>query len=357
MPKPHLCFINSLRTWGGAEIWFWETALALRDRGHHISVVAQPDSELRKRCLSENLETFPLAIRFDAAPWTLVKLSRFFLDRKVTAVLTNLTKDLKAGSLAGRLTRVPIILGSRESDFPLKRKNYYRWYFNNLATGLLVNSLATRQTVLQSAPFLDPAKVHLLYKGINLNRFRPGEHGNNSVVGFAGQLIQRKGLATLMKAWDLVEQHHLATLRIAGDGELMPDLLAWRQTLNHPNRVEILGSINGMADFYQGLDMLTMPSLSEGFGLAAAEAQACALPVIATRTSSLPEIVTHGVTGLLVPVDDPAALAEAIGKLLENPDLARKMGRAGLGFVQKNFDREDTLDRLEELTGLDSTNI
>lgn len=352
MPAPHLCFVNSLRTWGGAEVWFLETALALRHRGHRISVVAQPDSQLLKRCRDENLDTFPLAIRFDAAPWTLVQLTRYFRQEKVTAVVTNLTKDLKAAALAGRLAGVPIILGSRESDFPLKNKAYYRWYFNTLATGLLVNSLATRETALSSAPFLNPNKVHLLYKGINLDLFQPGQRPSNPVVGFAGQLIERKGLATLMKAWAQIESSHTAILHLAGQGPLMPELQAWRQTLQDPERVEILGSIDHMASFHQGLSMLAMPSLSEGFGLVAAEALACAVPVIATNTSSLPEIVTHQETGVLIPVNNSRALAQAIMNLLENQDQARDMGLAGRAFVQKNFDRENTLHQLENLTGL-----
>ncbi len=354
MPKPHLCLVNSLRTWGGAEVWFLETAVALRNRGHKISVVAQPDSKLLKRCRDENLDTLALAIRFDAAPWTLVQLARFFHSNRVTAILTNLTKDLKAAAVAGRLARVPIILGSRESDFPLKNKLYYRWYFNTLATGLLVNSRATLETTLGSAPFLDPAKVHLLYKGINLDRFQPADQVEGPVVGFAGQLIPRKGLATLMKAWSQIESHQQAVLRIAGDGPLMSDLQAWRQRLQYPDRVEILGSVNQMAAFHQSLNMLAMPSLSEGFGLVAAEALACGVPVIAGDASSLPEIVTHRKTGLLIPVDTPTALAEAITHLLKNPQAARQMGRAGHEFVQLNFDREKTLDRLEKLTGLPS---
>jgi len=352
MPQPHLCLVNSLRTWGGAEVWFLETALALRDRGHQVSVVAQPDSELLRRCTVENIPVLPLAIRFDAAPWTLTRLTRFFRTRKVTSILTNLTKDLKAAAVAGRLAGVPIILGSRESDFPLKNKAYYRWYFNNLATGLLVNSLATRKTTLQSAPFLNPRKVHLVYKGIDLKRFRSGGLPGHQVVGFAGQLIHRKGLATLMTAWSDMETRHPATLRIAGDGVLMSELQTWRQTLQRPEGVEILGPIDGMGSFYQSLNMLVMPSLSEGFGLVAAEAMACETPVIATRTSSLPEIVTHEKTGLLIPVKDPAALSAAMENLLDNPEESRKMGHAGRKFVQRNFDREKTLDQLEALTGL-----
>jgi len=100
--------------------------------------------------------------------------------------------------------------------------------------------------------------------------------------------------------------------------------------------------------------MLAMPSLSEGFGLVAAEALACAVPVIATNTSSLPEIVTDQKTGMLIPVNNSEALARAIIHMFENPDQARNMGLAGRTFVQENFDRETTLNQLENLTGLGS---
>ncbi len=107
-----------------------------------------------------------------------------------------------------------------------------------------------------------------------------------------------------------------------------------------------------MPRFLRGCRLLVMPSLSEGFGLAAAEALACGVPVVATRASSLPEIVLHRRTGLLVPVDDAPALAAAMRELLDDPTTARALGAAGRAHVARNFSRERTLDRLAALTGL-----
>ena len=101
----------------------------------------------------------------------------------------------------------------------------------------------------------------------------------------------------------------------------------------------------------QGLTLLVMPSLAEGFGLAAAEASACGVPVIASDTSSLPEIVQHLVTGLLVPPGDPVTLAEAVTTLLDDPELGRSLGRAGRQRIITQFSRDRTLRRLLELTG------
>lgn len=356
----HLCFVNSMRTWGGAEVWFLETAFALRHQGHRVSLICQPESELQKRAQDTGVEIFSLPIRMDAAPWTLWRLARFFHRRKVTAIVANLTKDLKASALAGKMAGVPVILSSRESDFPLKNKLYYRWYFNSLSTGMLVNSQATRKTVLNSAPWLKPDRVHLLFKGIDLDRFsprhqEPGPGQRPPVAGFAGQLIERKGLKHLMVAWSRVEKKNWARppiLRVAGEGVLQQQLETWRQGLIHPDRVEISGYVENIEDFYHTLDFLVMPSLAEGFGLTAAEAGACGKPVIATNTSSLPEIVLHDQTGILVPPGDHVALEQAICKMLDNGEIRDRLGTNAQSHIKNRFDRSETLIQLLDICGM-----
>jgi glycosyltransferase involved in cell wall biosynthesis len=323
--------------------------------GIEADIVAQPDSQLLHRARKAGIPCAEIPIRFDAAPWTLFKLMHHFRRSGTTAIWANMTKDLKAGSVAGRLARVPVIFGSRESDFPLKSKFYYKWYFNRMASGLFVNSKATERTVLDSAPWLYPDRVHLVYKGIDTVRFGPREYPQGpAVVGFVGQLIERKGLRDLMRAWETVDRtdrHHGSVLRLAGEGPLQSEIQAWRHGLNRPDNVELMGFIEEVESFYPALSMLAMPSMAEGFGLAAAEASACGIPVIATNTSSLPEIVRHDETGLLVPPGEPDILATAILQLLDDPDLGRQLGRAGRTRIVDRFTQTRTLRRLLELTG------
>lgn len=352
--RHHLCFVDSLRSFGGAEVWFLDTAGRLAARGLKVSIITQPDAAWLPRLRDSGLPHAVIPLRCDGAPWTIRKLARYFRRREVTAIIANRTKDLKACAVAGRLARVPVILGTRESDFPLKNKRYYRWYFNRLATGLLVNSQATRRTILRSAPWLDERRVHLLYKGIDIERFRPAASPPAApVAGFAGQFIARKGLREIMAAWSALDREPRLgarpVLRLAGDGPLRSEVERWRAGLRHPDRVEICGFVADMPDFYRSLRVLLMPSFAEGFGLAAAEAQACGVPVIAGRASSLPELVEHGRTGLLVPPGDPEALESALRSLLDDPDRCRRMGAAGRELVREKFDLQTCLDRLVEL--------
>lgn len=348
----HVCLVNSLRGLGGAEFWFLNAALGLHARGIRASLVVQPDSALVDLARDHGVDTTAIPIRFDGAPWTLYRLVRYFRHAGVTALVCNLTKDLKAAGLAGLWAGVPIRLASRESDFPLKNKRYYRWYFDRVATGVLVNSQATRRTVLQSAPWLDPARVHLLYKGIDLDRFSPGPGDpaqKPPVVGFVGELSGRKGLDALMAAWQRIDATDWAEppeLRLAGEGPYRPRLLGWREGLRRPEAVVLSGFVTDVPAFWRACRLAVLPSRVEGFGLAAAEASACGLPVVAARASSLPELVRHDSTGLLVPPDDPAALSAAIERLLRESDLAATLGAAGRTHVSAHFDHERCLDQL-----------
>jgi glycosyltransferase involved in cell wall biosynthesis len=356
LPPPHVCFVNSLRTLGGAELWFLDAARGLAERDVRASVVAQPGTPLLAAAEARGIPAAAIPIRCDGAPWTLWKLWRHCRRRHVTALVCNLTKDLKAAGVAGQLAGVPVRLASRESDFPLKSKFYYRWYFRRAATGLLVNSEATALTVRTSAPWLDPARIHLLYKGIDLDRFHPTDpppSARGPVVGFVGQLIERKGLGSLMAAWERLRAAawlQPPVLRLAGEGPLADTLRRWRDGLADPASVELVGFVARPEAFWAGCRVAVLPSRAEGFGLAAAEAAACGLPVVATRASSLPEVVADGTTGLLVAVDDPPALAGALDRLLRDDALADRLGRAGRQRTAALYDRESCLDRLLELT-------
>jgi glycosyltransferase involved in cell wall biosynthesis len=102
-----------------------------------------------------------------------------------------------------------------------------------------------------------------------------------------------------------------------------------------------------VAALLSGLDVLAMPSRREEWGVAAAEASASGLAVVATRVGGIPEIVADGETGLLVPPEDPAALAKALERLIADPGLRSRLGRAGRRRIEELFRWERCVDRME----------
>lgn len=117
--------------------------------------------------------------------------------------------------------------------------------------------------------------------------------------------------------------------------------------------VSFLGSIpyQEMVSYYQKADVLVAPSLSEAFGMSLVEAMASEVPVVAAQAGGMPEVVEHDVTGLIVPPNDPQALADALYKLYKDPNRRAQMGRAGRDRVQALFSWEAVLEGLTETYG------
>ena len=101
--------------------------------------------------------------------------------------------------------------------------------------------------------------------------------------------------------------------------------------------------------FYRRADVLVVPSLSEAFGKPAVEAMASGLPVVATRVGGIPEVVADGETGLLVPPNDPVALAEAMGRLAADPALRARLGAAGRARAEERFSYDRIAREVETL--------
>jgi glycosyltransferase involved in cell wall biosynthesis len=156
-----------------------------------------------------------------------------------------------------------------------------------------------------------------------------------------GRLVQQTGVDVLLAAFPRVQARHpTARLLIVGDGPLRATLEAQAAALGLGEAVIFTGWRDDARALMPACDAVGVPSRWEGFGLVTLEAMGCTRPVIASRVSALPEIVQDGETGLLVPPDDPPALAEAITKLLDDPDRAAALGRAGYERLQQHFSVE-----------------
>lgn len=144
------------------------------------------------------------------------------------------------------------------------------------------------------------------------------------------RLVPQKGVDVALDAVARVrERHPDARLVILGTGPLREELEAQAARIGVADAVSFPGRVGDVAWWLRRSAMLVHPARWEGFGLALLEAMLCARPIVATRVSSIPEIVVHGETGLIVPPDDPVALADAVSALLDDPEYARALGAAG----------------------------
>jgi glycosyltransferase involved in cell wall biosynthesis len=201
--------------------------------------------------------------------------------------------------------------------------------------------------------------IRVIHDGVESEVFRPLDdvHANPGRILFVGNSEDRnKGILYLLRALRQLRGEvpfHLRVVHHPGS-KGAPRLV---EELGLQGRVSFLESLSteDLVGQYNKAQMLVSPSLYEGFGLPAAEAQSCGLSVVATTAGALSEIVEDGVTGVLVPPGNVEALAVAIRTLLEDPARCRTMGEAGARRIRERFNwqrtADETLALYEEVLG------
>jgi glycosyltransferase involved in cell wall biosynthesis len=184
-----------------------------------------------------------------------------------------------------------------------------------------------------------PGDIKVIYNGIDTDKFIPAHpiptKGDQLKVLFSGNLIRRKGADLLPLIADRLPKN-VQILYTCG--------LRTKHSLpNHP-QLENIGSISyiDMPKIYQNADILLFPTIREGFGLAAAEAMACGLPVVASNCSSLPELIVNGKGGYLCETGNVESFVEAIVDLANSPTKRQEMGQ----FNRERAERLFSLDRM-----------
>ncbi len=260
-----------------------------------------------------------------------------------------------AAILANRLARHPscIVLSEMSHLSAQLRSQPFPWKWRRLFTLLLARNLYRRaadKVVFVSKEALQDGctrlripkeKAVMIYNPIVddtlLGRSKEAvkhpwfiERKAQPIILAVGRLTRQKGFSYLLEALCRVRESVPARLAIIGEGEEHQRLITLTETLGLKDEVLFLGFQSNPYKFMARADVFALSSLYEGLPTVLVEAMACGVPVISMRCPSGPEeIITDGVNGLLVPPADPHALAEAIVKMLTNPEMARKMALAG----------------------------
>lgn len=194
-------------------------------------------------------------------------------------------------------------------------------------------------------------RVRVIPNGLDLDRFRPRhrERPISTIVSVANLRREKAHECLLAAAARLAPRYPDLRYLIVGDGPRAAELRALTRTLGLDERVRFLGHREDVADLLAGADIFVLPSRSEAFPNGALEAMAAGLPVVACRVGGLIDLIEHERTGLLVPPDDSAALADALDSLLRAPQSAAALGRSARAEAAARYSFDRMVAAFEDL--------
>ncbi|HYF39092.1 MAG TPA: glycosyltransferase [Gemmatimonadales bacterium] len=336
---PRVVHVASGREWRGGQRQVWLLARELRRQGIPQTVVTGSDSELARR-----LRESGITVR--GAAWTVG------LDpRVIPAILRSVhppallhAHDAHAFTLAGIssvLTRVPLVV-TRRVDFAVSKRNrFWRRADKVIAISEAVANVLVRGGVPRN-------RIVVIHSGISLELTRRaaplGIRGRlnlpcqSRIATNVAALVGHKDHATLLHAAKLL-QPRFRDLHwvVAGEGELRSALETQVHTLGL-DCVHLLGHVPEPERLITDSDLFVMSSREEGLGTSVLEAMALGIPVASTAAGGLPEMLDQG-AGLLVPPGDPAALADAVARILEDEALRKLLVERASSRVQHFTDR------------------
>lgn len=266
----------------------------------------------------------------------------------------------------GRLSAFhPFVLsvwGADVYDFPRKSPLHRRLVIRNLRCA--DRTCSTSFTMAQQCQKLCPllTDIRVISFGTKLDVFVPQpkqSHAEEIVIGTVKTLSAKYGIDTLLRGFatcrsalqrDVPELAARLRLRIVGAGPLRRSLGQLAVTLGIADATIFVGAVphSAVPDELREMDIFVAVSRldSESFGVAVVEASACGLPVVVSDAGGLPEVVRDGQTGIVIPRDDPPALAAALQDLIQNDSRRRQLGEMGRRHVAANYDWRNNVDQM-----------
>jgi len=344
-----------------------------RDCGAEVSLACAPGGRLEEEVRREGIGFLPIPTLVQPV-WplhdlrALWRLYRTIRRGRFDIVHTHNSKAGFLGRLAARLARCPAIIHTvhgfafHEQVGWLGRRVYLtaERKASSWCDRMIVVSQPLRDWALR-ARVASAEKMRLIYSGIDIDAFSGvqasadlarslGVKPGDMVVGIVSKLWEGKGhdlllqsVARLSRQWPQIR------LLVVGEGKLERQLRERAASLGLREIALFTGFRSDIPEITALFDIAVLPSLFEGMGRVVLEAMAAGKPVVASRVGGIPDLVQDGVTGLLFPPGDVAALTEQLGRLLNDPDLRRRMGEAGRRQVDERFSAQAMVARIHEV--------
>ena len=351
--------VDSLEV-GGAERHVVDLAVALSRREYEVTVACSVAGDLYKSLEEANVTVRSLLdqlVKRRVSAAYARALRRLAKDERFDLVHAHVYASAAAAAIATVGTGVPLVVTEHtEAVWRGRRARLVtRWFCRRTSRVIAVSDAVKRRLVKQDD--IPPGKIALIPNAVPANPDSGSgtpplrdELRDRPLVGVLARLQPEKGVATFLKAGahvaNIVPQ---ACFIVVGDGPLRTELEVLVRRLCIEQNVRFLGFRSDPRALIELLDVLVVPSLTEGAPLVVLEAMAAGVPIVASAVGGIPDQIRHEGEGLLVPPGDPEALGDAVLKLLRDPGLARRMGASGCRKSASVFSHATMVARTEEV--------
>jgi N-acetyl-alpha-D-glucosaminyl L-malate synthase BshA len=252
-----------------------------------------------------------------------------------------------SGVLIKRFKKKPLLLTVHGSDATVLGGNrlvrpILKWVLNSTDRIIAVSQYAKNLLIDMG---ISEAKIRVIHNGVDSHTRAVGDEKR---VIYLGALVWQKGVDVLLKAFkDVKAEHRDAKLVIVGDGPERMKLEGLASKLKLKD-VDFTGYVDDLDTLFTVNSILVLPSRLEGFGISILEAMARGVPVAASKTGGIPEIVEDGKNGVLFTRENPVSLADAVNKVLDDPGLRNRLVEGGLKTAKK-FSWDNTVAETEDV--------
>jgi glycosyltransferase involved in cell wall biosynthesis len=358
MEKIKILYVITSLGLGGAEKLLLYYLRNLDKSKYSFSVCylrAKPDDLLLE--ISKYAEVYNLRIKNRFNPFVIVKLIKLFRNIKPDLIHTHLFQPRVYASIAHLFYNSTILITQKHNNVNPRKHNIFVLLE---MLSILVNRkvIAISQSVKNSLvkyEFIPERKIYVLPNCIDYEDFREiaGQRKNSEekqiIIGTVGRLERQKGTKYLLMAMKIILSKYPNTrLEIVGDGSLLEELKNLSIKLSISKSVIFFGKFVNVKPFYSRMDVFVLPSIYEGFGIVLLEAMASGVPVVATNVDGIKEVIIDTECGILIPPKSPEAIADAVLKIIENPQLSKSLTDEGFKRV-KLFDIQEHIMKLDNL--------
>jgi glycosyltransferase involved in cell wall biosynthesis len=366
-----LLFVIDNLEFGGGERVFAQIINGLSPEQYEICLASNPGGGLYQSLINKDVCCIPLDFSKRANPALIFKLIKIIKDKKIDIVhgqgaraefYARITARLAGGTKYVSTIAMPV----EGYDVGLFRKAIY--FVLDRATDKYVDRFIVVSDVLRNTLItkrhIPTEKVTKIYNGIEIEHYDPERidasrnevrhelrlNEKTTIVGAIGRLVWQKGFEYLIRSFpEVLKSCPDAQLLLVGDGSLRANLEVLSESLGMKDKIIFAGFRSDIKEVLAGMDILVIPSLLEGFPVVTLEAMAMAKPIVATDIDGLREQIIDGESGILLPPKDPNALATSIVKLLNDPQLAVRMGSNARKLVEREFPLEKIIMETHEV--------